>query len=464
MNICLIQPKTVGYDNFPPLGLGYIGTVAKVAGHSVKIIDLEIEQKKYADLIVEIKQHNPKLVGITSTIRSKKEALKIAELLKDYNVVFGGPQSTSEPEEYLKRKTVEQIKTFVLKGESEKTFLKLLDYLDEKISLEQVTNLVYKKGEEVITSEAEPIIKDLDTIPIVDRSIFNLPRYNSKFFLKKATNIITSRGCPFRCSFCFHDFHGKIYRRRSAKNVIAEIEYLYNTFNYRAFIIYDDNFTVDKQRLIDICNLILEKKLKILWRCLSRVNVLDEYLMRLMKKAGCQEIAFGIESSSPETLLRINKMIKPEESAKAMSLCRKVGIVSKAYMMIGFPWETKKMIEDTIDFACQILPYDAQFSVLTPLPNTEIYDQTINMGYEIDRDFDFTRFDPCFETENFTKEEIVTLQRKAVKKFNKAKLIYTIKHPYSHFAFYVAREYAQETFYKLKKLFSSLKNQLFARA
>lgn len=454
MKIVLIQPKTEGHNNFPPLGLGYLATVAVGHGHEVKIIDLEVEPISNNQLIAAVREFNPSLVGITSTIRSKKEALAIADMLSGFNIVFGGPQSTLEPEEYL-RST--KNKSFVLKGESEKSLLKLADYLAGKISIKEVTNLAYLNDGVLVENDKEPVINVLDELPIVDRKLFNLPAYRSKLFRKKATNILTSRGCPFRCAFCFHDFHGKIYRQRSTKNVIDEILYLKNEFGYEGFIIYDDNFTVNRTRLEEICNYIIDNGLDIFWRCLSRVNVMDEEILRLMKRAGCKEIAFGVESSSQETLDRINKFITPEQSEKIMNLCRDIGIVSKAYVMIGFPWETKKMINDTIDFTCRILPYVAQFSVLTPLPNTAIYEETVEMGYEIENDFDFTRFTPCFETENFTKEEIVELQKYAENRLKRAQLVYALKHPFSHFAFYLMEGYLRALFYKTKSLVNSVR-------
>lgn len=453
MNVVLIQPKTEGYDNFPPLGLGYLATVAVNHGHKVLIIDLEVENYSDEELLKVIDDFKPLLVGITSTIRSKHEALRLAGILKVYNVVFGGPQATLEPEAYLGKND----NYFVLKGECEMAFLKLIDYFSSLISIDKVTNLVYLKNGQVFENDPEPIITDLNTLPIVDRKLFNLKLYRSKLYRRKATNMLTSRGCPFRCSFCFHDFHGKFFRQISFENIIKEIMYLKQNFGFEGFIIYDDNFTADKKRLKDFCNYIISEKINIVWRCLSRVNVVDKEILLLMKGAGCKEIAFGIESSSPVTLNRINKKITSEQSKRAMDLCREIGIVSKAYIMIGFPWETKDMILDTIDFTCKIMPYLAQFSVLTPLPATDIYKETIDMGYKIDPNFDFTRFNPCFETENFTKEEIIVLQRYAEKKFKKYQLIYAFKHPNSHFAFYLLERYSRALFYKFKSLLNKIR-------
>lgn len=452
MNIVLIQPKTEGYDNFPPLGLGYLATVAVNHGHQVLIVDLEVENYSDEKLLKVVNGFKPLLVGITSTIRSKNEALRLAGLFNDYKVVFGGPQATLEPEVYLGKNE----RYFVLKGECEIAFLKFIDYLTGLISIDQVTNLVYWKNNQIFQNNPEPIITDLNTLPIVDRKLFNFKLYRSKLYRKKATNMLTSRGCPFRCSFCFHDFHGKFFRQISFENMIKEIMYLKKDFGCEGFIIFDDNFTVDKKRLKDFCDYIITEKIDITWRCLSRVNVVDKDILKLMKQAGCKEIAFGIESSSPETLARINKRISPEQSKQAMDLCRQIGIVSKAYMMIGFPWETKEMILDTIDFACKIMPYSAQFSVLTPLPDTDIYKETIEMGYKIDPDFDFTRFNPCFETENFTKEEIIALQNYAKKKFERSQVIYALKRPVSHFSLYLLERYARSLFYQAKALLKKI--------
>ncbi len=455
MNIALLQPTTQGGDSFPPLGLGYIGTVLKNKNHNVKIIDLEVDRLSDEELLAVINNFDPKIIGITSTIRSKKESIRLGKILSKYCIIFGGPQSTLEPLSYLSNfSSFEKNKKnfFVMKGEAEISFVKFVDYFDGKLNIEDVTNLVYLKDGKIIENQMEEIIKDLDVIPIIDRSLFNNNKYSSRLYGKKATNLITSRGCPFRCTFCFHDFHGKIYRQRSAENIIKEIKYLKNDYGIEGFVIYDDNFTVDRNRLIKLCSYVIDNKMNIVWRCLSRVNTMDREILTLMKRAGCKEMAFGIESSSAKTLEKINKMISPEQCVNVMNLCREIGIVSKAYIMIGFPWETKEMMQDTIDYTCKIMPYYAQISVLTPLPDTEIYKQIVAMGYPIDNNFDFTRFDPCYETENFSKKDIVDMQRRGVAQFKKAQLRYVVKHPFSHFAYYMARENARIIFYKLKKL------------
>lgn len=453
MKIVLIQPKTEGYDNFPPLGLGYLATVAVNNGHQVLIVDLEVENYSDEQLVKTVNDFEPILVGITSTIRSKNEALRLADLFPNHKVVFGGPQATLEPVAYLADKS----NHFVMKGECEIALLKLIDYFAGKLSIDQVTNLVYLKEGQLQVNAPEPMITDLNTLPIVDRKLFNLKLYRSKLYRRKATNMLTSRGCPFRCSFCFHDFHGKFFREITCENMIKEIQYLKNDFGCEGFVIFDDNFTVDKKRLKDFCTYLIDNKMNIVWRCLSRVNVVDEEILTLMKKAGCKEIAFGIESSSPVTLERVNKRITPEQSKKAMDLCRKIGIASKAYMMIGFPWETKEMIKDTVDFTCKIMPYLAQFSVLTPLPDTDIYRDTIAMGYKIDPEFDFTKFNPCFETENFTKAEIIALQKYAEDTFRRSQIMYALKHPVSHFTAYLLQRYARNLFYKIRPILMKVK-------
>ncbi|KKS55839.1 MAG: Anaerobic magnesium-protoporphyrin IX monomethyl ester cyclase, Elongator protein 3/MiaB/NifB family [Parcubacteria group bacterium GW2011_GWA2_42_35] len=310
MRIVFIQPK-VKYpgNSFLPLGIGYLAAFLMEKGHQAKIFDLEVQKISDEELLKTINEFNPGAIGLTATIASAPEAKRLGKIFSERYpwILYGGPQPTMNPEDFLLSEN-----SIVVRGEGELTLSELCGVLSGAGDFFQIRGVSFLKNGKPLHNPERELIKDVNVIPFPARHLYPLSSYEMHLKDKRATNIITSRGCPFECVFCYN-MGGRVYRPRSAENVLAELEILKNQYGFGAFSIYDDNFTLQKQRLIDICQGMLGKKMKMAWRCYSRVNTVDEYLLRLMKKAGCFEIAFGVESGSQKSLDLMKKRIKVEE-------------------------------------------------------------------------------------------------------------------------------------------------------
>jgi radical SAM superfamily enzyme YgiQ (UPF0313 family) len=253
---------------------------------------------------------------------------------------------------------------------------------------------------------------DLDKLPFPARSLTPFKKYYSIIARKNpTTTMFTSRGCPYQCLFCDRPHLGKIFRARSAQNVVDELAEI-SGMGIEEVFIYDDTFTIDRQRVVDICNLLLQKNIKLNWDIRARVNTVDEDLLLLMKKAGCTRIHYGVEAGTEKILKVLRKGISIEMVRKAFELTKKASIETAGYFMIGSPTETMDDIKETIKLARELFPDYVHFSVLTPFPATDLYLKGIAEGI-IKKDYwrEFSAnpqadFDPPAWEENFSRKEL----------------------------------------------------------
>lgn len=429
MKVVFIQPGVENSgNNFLPLGIGYLAAFLTEHGHKVKIFDLEVQKFSDQELINEINEFRPDAVGFTVTITSMNEAIRLGKIFSVIYkwVLYGGPQASMDPESFLFAENI-----IVFRKEAELSTLEFCEALPKTNDFSNIHGISFLKSGKVVHNKEREFIKDVNSLPFPARELYPLSLYEMYLRDRKATNIITSRGCPFECIFCYN-MANRVYRPRSAENVLAELLSLKEKHGFQGFAIYDDNFTVNRRRLIDICEGLIGRNMKMVWRCYSRVDTLDESLLKLMKKAGCFEIAFGVESGSQKSLDLMKKSIKVEDSENIIKLCKKVGIASKAFIMLGFPWETKEDIETTISFIEKIIPDDAQFMCVTPMPKTELWRMVMERGYLIDENIDYPRLkNAVYGTENFTKDELDNLAGEARRRYKKAKMKYVFRHPFS---------------------------------
>ena len=235
---------------------------------------------------------------------------------------------------------------------------------------------------------------------------------------KKFSTMITSRGCPNNCSFCSScQIWGKFWRGNSAERVVDEIEILNKIYGIEHIYFQDDEMTFPKARMNSICDLIIEKNLKIVWECLTHVNYVDKKLLEKMANAGCVNIVYGVESGDPKTLERIRKNIKLEQVRKVCKWTREVGIICRASFMLGLPWESKKEIRKTIEFAKTLDIDFVYFNMLTPFPNTEIYEEVRKNNLFVDES-SWDKYishgkKPVIRTKYLTNEELSHLNGRA---------------------------------------------------
>ena len=376
MNILLINPP--GKISFisPPLGLLYIAASLKEDGHNVSIVDYNLEKIKQDDLCRIVVERKIEAVGISVVTPKVHGAMELAKFVKrkfpEIIVIAGGPHATLVPEELMKECPAID---FIIQGEGEIRSKELFSKLKNKTDYGNVDGLVFRRGGQIINNKAKDYIADLNTLAMPAREVVDIKHYASKLktSVYPATTMMTSRGCPFRCIYCSKPVTGSRIRSVSPEKVLEEIEKLVSRHGIREIIFYDDSFTVDKPRIMKICDMILKRKIKIRWQCETRVNLVDQEMLNKMKEAGCYLVAYGIESGSDRVLAILKKGIIKEQVIKAIEISKKASIQIIGYFMMGIPGETEEEIKQTISFAKELDIDFAQFSIATAYPGTELY-------------------------------------------------------------------------------------------
>lgn len=407
--------------NYFPLGLGYLAAVSREKGYQVKIVDLEAAPLSSHQLDNLIRDYKPNITGISCATPNYSNAISIARIAKKNSVftVLGGVHASALPEKILEEETVFDV---ICVGEGEKTWLEICEHIQRQKSLEDILGIVYKKDGQIKRNKRRPYICQLDTIPLPARDLVNMTSYfpHSHNYRKgKTASIITSRGCPASCTFCASYLTtGSIFRPHSPKYVINEIEHIIKKYGIRNFLIQDDTFTVDYDRTAKICNLILSKKLNINWFCFARADTVDKALLRLMKKAGCYSIGYGVETAEENILKTLKKGLDLEQCRNAIKLTNKIGLKTQAFFIFGLPNETKESIKKTVDFALETSPALAFFNILVPYPGTYLFKKHVNLSKEINwRDFVAIGLQPVQPISELTTHELQKAVRDANIKF-----------------------------------------------
>jgi len=363
----------------PPLGLSYISSYILQFGYKSEIIDCSGQGIPYSSIPSIVKNKNPKIIGISSTTPVIHRAIELAYLLKSINrnilIVLGGSHVSVLGEELLEEVNAVDI---IVKGEGEITFTEILDmHIRQQIKIEDIKGISYRNKEKIVSNPPRPNILNIDLIPFPSREVINYPNYRmpTKWNFKGPfATVITSRGCPFLCKFCYvHKMFGRKVRFRSVDNIIKELKVLIQNFGIKDIIFYDDTLTLNKERIVNLCNRILIEKINISWGCYSRVDTIDEDIVQIMKKAGCRMISFGVESGSDEILKRMGKGITVEDSINAISICNKHKIETSVSVLVGFPGETVKTIIDTKQFLKRLDPLFVSIFRLIPYPGTILF-------------------------------------------------------------------------------------------
>ena len=350
MKIALINPNQhLDYPQ-PHLGLLSIAGVCKQQGHGVRYIDATAHNLSSEKVIRELECVD--IVGITATSLAYPAALELAKDIKsEYHkcLVRGGIHASLFSEEIIK----DGIFDAVIVGEGEKSIIPMLE-LREKGAYHSY----------------QPVV--LDEIPAMPYELLNGFRPRIAYGKHQPfMPILTARGCPFQCSFCSNVIFGKKYRARSVEDVTAEIETLHYQHGVKEIKIYDDVFTMDKSRAVEISCRINNR---VAWSCMTRVNLVDEYILKVMKRNGCYSIAYGLESGDADILTSISKNTTLEQAQQAVRYSKEAGLKVIGYFMLGAPGETLETINKTVDFAIALWLDHAQFSIATALPGSELYE------------------------------------------------------------------------------------------
>jgi len=374
----LYGPIKFAAGRFFPLGLGYIASFLKQKGFDVSLYEPEAQKMDYDAIGRAFRVEQPDIIGISSATPNFHNAVKIAKLAKDTcdcTVVYGGVHASAIPEFIVDR--YRNHFDYVVIGEGEETMAQLMLRLKEGGVPHDIPGLCFWHKDELVRTGPRAMIDNLDILPypareLIPQQLLRPNMHNIRY--RRCFTILTSRGCPFNCSFCASYLTmGKGYRIHSADYVLDEMTLLKKEYGAQQLIINDDTFTLDRARLIDICEGMIRRGLGLDWFCFSQISAVDKDLLKLMRRAGCYNIGFGVESGSPEILREIGKPISQEKAKEVISCANSLGMKTQAFFVLGKERDYQD-VKDTIDLALSLKPTLAFFNMLVPYPGTRDFD------------------------------------------------------------------------------------------
>lgn len=360
--------------------IGYIASGLKQLGYMVFLKDYPAERASMSDFEADINIECPDVVFISITngsIFSDLEAVKrIKKLRKNTVIILKGALFFNVEEDFLSNLDLEYV-DYLVSTESEFVVPLLIDtHYNDRHNVKELQGISYKKDGKWITNRITNFIEDLDSLHFPDRSLMKNYLYINPDTNKPMATIVTSKGCPFNCIYCLSPkVSGHEVRYRSANSIFEEMKECFEKYKIDNFFFKADTFTVNRNQVIEICDLIEESNLhgKINWVANSRVNTLDEELVKRMKSAGCSMIALGIESGSDESLIRMQKGTTVDESIKTVELLKRYKMKIWGFYLVGFPWETKEHLKQTEDLIFKLDTDFIELSIVTPYKGTELY-------------------------------------------------------------------------------------------
>ncbi|MBM4286972.1 MAG: B12-binding domain-containing radical SAM protein [Deltaproteobacteria bacterium] len=404
--------KAAGY--YFPLGLGYIAAVLRRQGHRVGLYEPEAQKMSFQDISRVFATERPDVIGIGSATPNFFNAIELAKSAKSVGatVVLGGIHASVMPH-YIAENYSDYF-DYVVVGEGEDTMLDLVAHLENGRDPAAVPGVFLKQNNEVVSTPSRARITDLDALPFPARDLLPMELFppnlhNSRY--KKSFTILTSRGCPYKCSFCAsHNTMGSKYRYHSPEYVLEEMEYLVKQYGAQQLLITDDTFTLNTNRLVNICEGMIRRKLNLKWFCFSQASRLNAELLELMQRAGCYNIGFGIESAIPRIQKLIGKPVSLSHCLELVKITEKLGIKSQAFFVFGHE-ENLAEIRATIDYANHLNATLVFHNMLVPYPGTK----------------DFERFFSDIPLEEIDWKNFVAIGEKSVlgrSRFNFEKIIY----------------------------------------
>ena len=435
----------------PPLGIAYMAGVLQENNIDVEILDASAEDMDFKDVEKELLKRKPDLVALTALTPTIGRALETAQVVKetlpDSIVVMGGYHPTFNFIETLEDENVD----IVIRGEGEYIMLNLVQALENQSSLHDVKGIVFedKNSKEIVVNPEAPLIQDLDELPFPALNLLPMKKYRLLDMDTHMTTMITTRGCPMQCSFCSSAaMHGKKIRERSVENIVDEIEYLKTNYDIDTIAFMDDTFTLKKRKVMAICDEILKRNIEIMWGCTSRVDTLDEKLLKKLKEAGCITIFIGVESADQQQLDNMCKNTTIAKIENAFKIAHKLKIRTIASVALGMPGDTKEIMNKTVKFVHKLKPNYAIYSLATPYPGTRFYKEAFEKNLIKIKDWSkYTLITPILETIDCSLNDMRKIQAKAFMKF------YLRPH-------YIIRQFLQDGPYLLKTIFGVIKTAL----
>jgi anaerobic magnesium-protoporphyrin IX monomethyl ester cyclase len=427
LRVLLIDPKVnlpIDVRSSPSLGLAYLAAVSEQRGDHVRVLDMQSDDVSLRQVVAE---HPPDVVGITATTVQIESAWRVARELRqltEARIVLGGSHPTVLPAESVQRPEVD----VVVRSEGELTWIDLCNHLENGESLDELPGITYHREGKVIHNPDRAVIEDVDELPFPAYHLYRMDRYSNlqptlDHIEGPSYPILSSRGCPYRCNYC-SQILPRGWRARSPESVVSEWRWLVKELGAAEIGVLDDSFNIDRQRALEICDRIIAEGLNhVPWIMINgiRANLANETLLGRMREAGCIRTAFGVESGNQRILdTVIHKQLTLDQVREAFRAAKAVGMETIGFFIIGLPGETEETVEDTIRFACELDPVVANFSMATPFPGTEMYDQVLAQGRLLVHDWDeFAFFEnrAQFETDEMPAELVERKWREAYRRF-----------------------------------------------
>ncbi len=402
-----------------PIGLLHLAAHLEKSGIEVKVIDSLTYGYSDEKILEMIETDCPQVIGFSimtfQSIHSYRLAKKIKEKFPEIKIIYGGVHAKFLCEEPLKQGCGD----FVVVGEGEVTTMELLNAFEKSLPTDNILGIAYQKDGIFFHTPPRPLMQNLDELPYPARHLVEFERYNDHLADgTPAVSVMSGRGCPYECVFCGSPkIYGRRVRYRSLDHFFGEIDLIIEKYGRRAINIIDDTFALDKRRVIEFCNRLIRENYNLKWTCLTRVNTVDPELLKLMKKAGCVVIEYGLESGDERILKLIKKHINLDQARYAAKITREAGIKLETLFMIGNIGETRESIMNTINFAMTLKPDIASFQLATPFPGTEFFDLAKNYGKVVVNSWDeYLTYNVTFVPNGMTKEEMMELKKLAVMK------------------------------------------------
>ncbi len=404
---------------YPPLGLMYIAAYLEKEGLNVKILDLAMDDMSYEQICMYLQDYNPDITGVSCLTFNLLSVLELVKTIKKIcpgtTTVIGGPHPTIYPCETVLQSAVD----YVVIGDGEEVLFRLAQDIDTP---DEIPGLISKHFPPEIDTSSQIQIIDREKIPFPARHLINGKAFRAIVTRRSPmTLMVTGAGCPFNCIYCSAAKRVKPYSR-GIEHVIQEMIEC-QQMGYKEVMFFDDIFTLDRNRIINLCKLIRQERLALSWDCRTRVDCVDSELLQSMKRAGCVRIQYGVESGSSRILKIIRKGFTTNQASKAIKITKDAGILPSVSFMIGNPGETIEDIQKTISFAVKANPAYVQFTVTTPFPFTELYQRGLQSGlYKEDYWCDFARnpsptFMPRYWNELLSDDELQQWQNNAFRSF-----------------------------------------------
>jgi anaerobic magnesium-protoporphyrin IX monomethyl ester cyclase len=398
MRVALVFPRFKYPTGDPPVGLTYIaGSILKHTKAEVDIIDTTFAADPLQHIEDAFKKHKYEVAGFSVMTASLRDADKAAALIKKVSpqtkIIYGGPHPSVMPDKSIQNPLIDGIAL----AEGEDTFVEIVK---KKGKFKNVAGLWYKEDGKIIRNMPRALEQDIDTIPFPARHLVDMERYIKNWYQMdivdyklRGTGIMASRGCSYRCSFCqptLDKMFGKKMRKRSAKNIVDELEMLQKEYGMNSFIFLDDTFTLDPKWVHEVCDELIARDVNYKWGCNSRTHLVTESMFTKMKQAGLSKVYIGMESGSQRVLDEVyQKDIKIDHIYRATKILKKLGVRMQGYFMMGAPSETLTDIKQTINFAKSLPIEEATFSVTTPLPETYLYERSKHLIKGAIEDMDY---------------------------------------------------------------------------